>query len=115
MPSPTRRKSLGNGLLEYDPTYRVLICRKCDYAIQKSAIDGHLLRHKIYREDRRRLLRLIENLELLEPDDVPVPVSDSAPIATLPVFSAYRCICPWMPASGGHVETGEGALARGSR
>ncbi|KAF2201413.1 hypothetical protein GQ43DRAFT_415904 [Delitschia confertaspora ATCC 74209] len=81
-----------NSLLEYSTRYKVLICLQCQYAIQKSALQSHLLRHKIYRDERQRLLDSIAQLELLEPDNVPLPNPDSPPIAALPIISGFRCI-----------------------
>ncbi|KAF2250288.1 hypothetical protein BU26DRAFT_540122 [Trematosphaeria pertusa] len=78
-------------LLEYDPRFGVLICRECQYAIQKSALQSHLLRHKIYRSERQRLLSSIAQLDLFEPHQVPLPASSSPPIDALPVISGYRC------------------------
>jgi hypothetical protein len=81
-----------NDLLEYDARYGVLICRECQYAIQKNAMQSHLLRHKIYREQRQRLLSSIAQLNLFEPDDVPIPEPGSPAIDALPVLSGYRCL-----------------------
>ncbi|KAL9083802.1 MAG: hypothetical protein Q9165_008361 [Trypethelium subeluteriae] len=78
-------------LLEYDASYGVLICRDCQYAIQRSALQSHLLRHKIYRDERQRLLSTIGQFHLFEPDDVPLPTPASLPIDGLPVISGYRC------------------------
>ena len=78
-------------LLEYDAKHSVLICRECKYAIQKSALGSHLLRHKIYRGERRRLLSSIARLEILEPDDVQRPPAGSPPVEGLPIISGYRC------------------------
>lgn len=78
-------------LLQYDARYGVLICRECQYAIQKSAVPSHLLRHKIYRDERRLLLSSISQLDLLEPHLVPLPDSASPPIDGLPVISGYCC------------------------
>jgi hypothetical protein len=78
-------------LLEYNAKYGVLICRTCQYAIQKSAIPSHLLRHKVYRDERQRLLASIAELDLLEPSDVSSPGPTSPPINSLPVISGYRC------------------------
>lgn len=77
--------------LLYNATYRVLICRPCQYAIQKSAVESHLLRHKIYRLERQQLLAEIAVLELLEPDDVQNPPLISAPIDGLPLIPGLRC------------------------
>lgn len=82
---------LFNNLLEYSPTHRVLICHECRYAVQKSAVSSHLLKHKIYRGNRQGLLALIAELDILEPHDVPLPEPTSPPIDPLPVISGYRC------------------------
>ncbi|KAF2640975.1 hypothetical protein P280DRAFT_543937 [Massarina eburnea CBS 473.64] len=79
------------GLLEYDARYGVLICRECKYAIQKSALQSHLLRHKIYRDDRQRLLTAISQFKILEPDYVPLPHPSSPPIDALPLLSGFCC------------------------
>lgn len=80
-----------NGLLEYNSIYSLLICRECRYAIQKNALESHLLRHKIYRGERQRLLASTAQPDLLEPHHVPLPAPGSPPINTLPVLSGYRC------------------------
>lgn len=78
-------------LLEYDAKYRVLICRECQYAIQKSALGSHLLRHKVYRGKRESLLASIAQLDLLEPHLVPLPTPTSPPIKALSIIPGYRC------------------------
>ena len=88
MPAP---KFGATDILHYDPKYRLLICRECRYAIQKSALESHFLRHKIYRGDRQRLLSSIAQLDLLEPHDVSLPAPGSTPIEGLPVLEGYRC------------------------
>jgi hypothetical protein len=80
-----------NDLLEYVPQYAVLICRECRYAIQKGALQSHLLRHKVYREQRQRLLSSIAQLNLLEPHQVPLPTPGSLQIDALPIISGYGC------------------------
>jgi hypothetical protein len=84
-------RSESRDLLEYNAIHRVLICRECQYAIQKSAVSSHLLRHRIYREERQRLLNTIAKLDLAEPEDVPPPTSGLRAIDGLPVISGYRC------------------------
>ena len=78
-------------LLEYNSEYSLLICRQCQYAIQKNALASHFLRHKIYRGDRQRLLSSIAHLHLLEPEHVPLPPPGSPPVDSLPILSGYRC------------------------
>jgi hypothetical protein len=79
-------------LLHYNPTHLILICLECQYAIQKSAVSSHLLRHKIYREERQQLLSYVTNLNLLEPEDVSLPPPESPPIEGLPIITGYRCV-----------------------
>lgn len=81
-------------LLRYEPKYKVLICRECQYAIQKSAVQSHLLRHKIYRGERQSLLSLVTEFDLSKPEDVPLPDPTSSPVDILPVISGYRCTRP---------------------
>lgn len=81
-----------NDLLEYEAHYGVLICRECQYAIQKSALQSHLLRHKIYREQRRELLVSIARLHLFEPDDVPISEHGVPAVSALPIIYGYRCL-----------------------
>ncbi|GAB7332109.1 hypothetical protein MBLNU13_g03993t1 [Cladosporium sp. NU13] len=78
-------------LLKHDPEYGVLICLKCRYAVQKSALDSHLLRHKIYREERKRLMASVSNLNLLEPDEVSLPAPSSPALPYMTKFSGFRC------------------------
>ena len=78
-------------LLEYNSKYSLLICRQCQYAIQKNALESHLLRHKIYRSDRQCLLTAIAQLHLLEPQNVTLPAPGLPPVDALPVLSGYRC------------------------
>lgn len=78
--------------LYYNHQYQVLICRECQHAIQKSAIDSHLLKHKIYRSERQSLLDEVATLNLPEPGDVQQPTHFPPPIEGLPVLHGYRCI-----------------------
>lgn len=80
-----------DGLLEYNASHGVLICRECQYAIQKGALQRHLLGHRIYRKRRQHLLSSIAQLHLFEPHDVPLPAPASPPIESLPIISGYRC------------------------
>ena len=84
-------RSVAGDLLEYNSDYSLLICRQCQYAIQKSALESHLLRHKIYRSARKRLLSSIAQLHLLEPQHVILPAPGSPPVDALPILSGYRC------------------------
>ena len=79
-------------LLDYNAQYKVLICRECQYGIQKSAVESHLLKHKIYRAERHALLNTISQLNLLEPDHITAPSRDSLPVEGLPVISGHACM-----------------------
>jgi hypothetical protein len=88
------REGTKQDLLQYNAKYRVLICRECKYAIQKGALGSHLLRHKIYRGERKQLLCSVSRFELLEPDEVELPPGRSSPVDGLPILSGYRCNAP---------------------
>lgn len=95
--------------LQYNSEYRVLICKECQYAIQKSALESHLLRHKIYRGQRQRMLASISKLHLLEPDEVELPPASCLAVAKLPVILGWRCtsaVCSFLCAKRqAHEET----------
>lgn len=80
-----------DGRLRYDETYGVLICLECQYAVQKSAVESHFLRHKVYRGERRQLLATISQLHLTEPDHVVPPSVPAQPVEGLAVIPGYRC------------------------
>ncbi len=82
---------ISHDLVLYSSQYSVLICQECHFAIQPSAISSHLLRHKVYRNERQALLNSIAKLRLLEPEDVAIPPPTSQPIPGLPVLQGYRC------------------------
>ncbi|KAH6669770.1 hypothetical protein B0J14DRAFT_597145 [Halenospora varia] len=78
-------------LLQYNENYRVLICRECQYAVQKNALASHLLRHKIYRDEKEALLASLSQFDLLEPHLVEPPSPGSPPIDGLSIIPGYRC------------------------
>jgi hypothetical protein len=78
-------------LLQHNTGFGVLICRECQYAIQKSAIESHLLKHKIYRNERQSLLSFIAQLDLKDPENVSSPSANSTPISGLPIIPGFRC------------------------
>ncbi|KAJ6788708.1 hypothetical protein PWT90_02430 [Aphanocladium album] len=80
-----------NGRLRYNEIYAVLICLECKYAVQKNAIESHLLRHKVYRGERKTLLSEVAKLYLADPDDVALPSGIAAAVDGLAVIPGYRC------------------------
>ncbi|KAF2849515.1 hypothetical protein T440DRAFT_555817 [Plenodomus tracheiphilus IPT5] len=77
--------------LLYNAEYGVIICRDCSYAIQRSALSSHLLRHKIYRTKRQHLLETFGKLALCEPEDVQAPLPNAPPIEGLTVIDGLKC------------------------
>lgn len=77
-------------LLVYLPKYCVLICTKCQFAIQPGALSSHLLRHKIYRHNRQQLLQRFSHVCLKSPADVSLP-RQSEPLVHLAVYDGLRC------------------------
>jgi hypothetical protein len=79
-------------LLHYLPTFRVLICKECRYAIQPSAISRHLKDiHHIYREDRQAALRYTLTLALADPGDVIPPEPHESPVPFIPTERGLAC------------------------
>uniref|UniRef100_A0A8H7K9N3 C2H2-type domain-containing protein n=1 Tax=Bionectria ochroleuca TaxID=29856 RepID=A0A8H7K9N3_BIOOC len=79
-----------NDFLVYIAEFGVVICRQCRHAIQPSALDSHLLRHRIYRHRRRALVERLNKLDLRHPDDVPVP-NRAWQLPELPTQIGLRC------------------------
>lgn len=79
-------------LLHYLPAYRVLICKECHYAIQPSAISGHLKDlHHIYRSHRRTFMEYVLRLDLANPEDVVLPEPHESPVPFLPTERGLAC------------------------
>ncbi|KAI0411965.1 hypothetical protein F5X98DRAFT_31969 [Xylaria grammica] len=79
------------GLLIHLPSYGVVICKDCRFAIQPSAFSSHLQNHHVLRSERRGILDQLSSLCLPPPDRVGVPASDSRRIENLPVLSGFKC------------------------
>lgn len=83
-----------SNLLKHYEEYGVVICRTCQFAVQPSALASHLLKHQIYRGERRKLLSYLCKLRLREPSDVVDPPPGSPPVPELPVSPGYSCLSP---------------------
>lgn len=79
-------------LLKHYEEYGVVICRTCQFAVQPSALASHLLKHQIYRGERRKLLAHLCKLRLQDPSDVVDPSPGSPPVPELPVYKGYSCL-----------------------
>lgn len=90
-PPPTARRAPSQ-LFHYLPTYRVLICKECRYAIQPAAISRHLKDlHHIYRSDRQELIEYTKGLQLADPGNVVPPPTYDAPVPFLPTENGLAC------------------------
>lgn len=82
-------------LFLYLPSYRVLICRPCRYAVQPAAVSRHLKEiHHILRKTRQPFAAYVSGLDLAEPADVAYPSEDDFPVDHLPVEKGWRCEAP---------------------
>ncbi|KAF2172418.1 hypothetical protein M409DRAFT_17651 [Zasmidium cellare ATCC 36951] len=86
-----RSSKFSDELIAHLEEYGVAICKKCQFAIQPSALPSHLLRHQIYRNERRELLQRLSKLKLPEPDNVSLPDSNSDPLPHLNVHRGFKC------------------------
>ena len=72
----------GNNNFQYNPEYKVLICKKCKYTIRGLEIyleDAHRLKKK----ERWLLLDRYNSLFLAKPEDVYTPPSHGPPFEAL--------------------------------
>lgn len=93
-------------LLHYLPDYRVLICKRCQYAISPSRFQTHMrTRHRdtigfrTYQEIRAT--RAIVDASYLWTDPglepIPIPPADALPIPSLPLQRGLGCLeCPYV-------------------
>ena len=94
MPKIVDDVGANKNLLKHLPEHGVLICKSCQFAIQPSALSSHLLRHQIYRSERRQLLDRLSGLDLRDPEQVTYPNPHSPSISDLPVYRGWICEVP---------------------
>ena len=79
----------------YLPTYRVILCRQCGYAVEPSQARGHITkRHrKTSAEECQAIITFIQQIEEVawQKDDVQYPEPESRPIDGLPVYKDGYC------------------------
>ncbi|KAM5377528.1 hypothetical protein ACJZ2D_004897 [Fusarium nematophilum] len=81
-------------MLRYHPEYRVLVCQKCQYALQPQAINRHLKEiHKIFRSARHPYAAYAAIFDLAKPEDVIKAEVVEFPVPFLPVFDGLQCLC----------------------
>lgn len=69
-------------LLHYEEDFKVLICKAHGYALQN--LDEHLRKHhNMNARDRREIIQEYSTLELLKPENVPLPEPISQPFKAL--------------------------------
>jgi hypothetical protein len=86
--------STGDDDFQYNPEYKVLICKKCKHAIR--GLETHLEdAHGLKKKERRPLLDRYSTLLLAKPEDVYTPPSNGPPFEALgdliPVFQCVEC------------------------
>ncbi|KAK3718577.1 hypothetical protein LTR37_005081 [Vermiconidia calcicola] len=81
-------------LFIYHQQFGVVVCRACKFGVQPGALASHLLRHKIYRKERRQLLSELSSATLLDPPEVPIPGPESSPVEGLFIYDGYKCSVP---------------------
>ncbi|KAG4430951.1 hypothetical protein IFR05_013559 [Cadophora sp. M221] len=85
---------LPSQLLQYLPDHKALICSKCHYAIQPTAISRHLKDiHQIHRARRRPFMSYVSSLDLATPEqaiDLQAKLK-VFPIPGLPVVNGLMC------------------------
>jgi hypothetical protein len=83
---------LPSQLLHYLPTYQVLICLRCRYAIQPGAVVRHLKEiHYDHRSARQAFVKYASEFELVKPNDVILPNEAQFPVPLLPVQDGIAC------------------------
>ena len=89
---PLHLEAMGEfeSLFQHQPEYRVIVCRKCQFAPVPSQIRRHLKDHHpqtsvLPREEAVRIVHSLPDLTH-SPQDVVYPKSRQAPIDTLPIF-----------------------------
>lgn len=79
-------------LLQYFPTYEVLICASCRYAIKPRGVNRHLKEiHYLYNEQRRPYTLYASSFKLKNPEDVPNPREQDFPVPYLPLEQGWKC------------------------
>lgn len=79
-------------LFRYLPAHRVLICLRCQYAVQPGAIARYLKEiHRIHRARRRPFLEYVSRFQLAALEDVVLPDATQFPVPFLPVQDGFAC------------------------
>lgn len=82
-------------LLQYLASYRAVVCTSCKYAIQPSAITGHLNDiHRIHHTRRRPFMQYVSRLDLAPPEVVLKTEILEFPVPVLPVQDGWKCESP---------------------
>lgn len=83
---------LPGGLLQYLPSYRVVVCTSCRYAIRPKALVRHLKEiHRMKHSDRQPFIQHMERFELADYELVMQYTPREFPVPWLPVQSGLQC------------------------
>lgn len=79
------------------PSHKVIVCKRCQYAVVPIQVNGHVQRHhpSITKNERESIVRTVEVLldVAQQPDDVQYPSIESPPVKGLPVWKdGLRCM-----------------------
>ena len=95
--------------LHYLPTYGVVVCSLCQYAIQPTAISHHLKDiHGLYRVQRRPYMQYVSQLGLNTVQEVINSTVVAFPIPFLPVQDGLQCLsngCGHLCVSGNRMKS----------
>ena len=74
--------SSGDNNFQYNPEYKVLICKKCKHAVR--GLETHLEdAHRLKKKERQPLLDHYSTLLLVKPEDVYTPPPNRRPFKAL--------------------------------
>lgn len=79
-------------LLNYNATYRIVLCTQCQYAIQPSGIVRHLKEiHQIKRSNRRPFMEYVSQFSLASPEEVFQMPIHKFPVPGFPELDGLHC------------------------
>lgn len=84
-------------LFQHLPDYKVVICKRCQYAIVPVQVDNHIqTKHpSITKDERQSIVQIVATLlDIAQtPENVQHPSKEGAPIKGLPIFQdGFRCV-----------------------
>ena len=79
-----------DGIFQHMQTYKIIVCKRCVFAVVPQQIDRHLREHhpQIDKQNRSRIVERVRTLEAVadNKEDVEYPQADEEPVEGLEVF-----------------------------